>query len=138
MMRVVRSEASEASRIMALATISSFVDGLFQSQLLDAGQRAEVRQLQEKARDSRGLAQQLLRREWLTAFQINQIFQGNGAGLLLGPEADGSADSLFRQTGARLDGISCSGWACQAGNFSVRVPPAAPGDRCLSLWSPCG
>jgi serine/threonine-protein kinase len=70
---------------MSSATISSFVEGLFLSQVLDKEQREEVIQLQESSRDARTLAQELLRREWLTAFQINQIFLGKGGGLQLGP-----------------------------------------------------
>jgi serine/threonine-protein kinase len=70
---------------MPLATLASFVDGIFQSQILDAEQRDEVRRLQDEVENPRALAQLLLRREWLTAYQINQIFQGKGAGLTLGP-----------------------------------------------------
>ncbi len=70
---------------MAAATISTFVEGLFQSQLLDAEQQDEVLRLQETMQNARELAQDLLRREWLTAYQINQIFQGKGQELILGP-----------------------------------------------------
>ncbi len=70
---------------MALATLASFVDGIFQSQVLDAEQCDEVRRLQSDVENARELAQVLLRREWLTAYQINQIFQGKAAGLTLGP-----------------------------------------------------
>lgn len=70
---------------MALATLASFVDGIFQSQILDVEQREEVRRLQADVENPRELAQLLLQREWLTAFQVNQIFQGKGAGLTLGP-----------------------------------------------------
>ena len=38
---------------MALATISSFVDGVIQSQLLDAEQRDEVLRLQETLQEPR-------------------------------------------------------------------------------------
>ena len=70
---------------MAAATISTFVEGLFQSQLLDAEQQDEVLRLQETVQNVRELAQDLLRREWLTAYQINQIFLGRGQDLILGP-----------------------------------------------------
>jgi eukaryotic-like serine/threonine-protein kinase len=70
---------------MPLVTISSFVEGLLQSQLLDADQRAEVLELQDRLSEPRQLAQELLKRGWLTPFQINQIFQGKGRGLILGP-----------------------------------------------------
>ena len=70
---------------MSLDKLTSFVDGLLRSQLLDAPQRDEVLRLTKTVQHARDLAQELLRRDWLTAFQINQIFQGKGAGLTLGP-----------------------------------------------------
>lgn len=70
---------------MALATLASFVDGIFQSEVLSAEQCDEVRRLRLDVANPRELAQLLLKREWLTAYQINQIFQGKGAALTLGP-----------------------------------------------------
>ena len=70
---------------MALATLASFVEGIRQSQVLSAEQCDEVDRLQQDVETPRELAQILLGREWLTAYQINQIFQGNGAALTLGP-----------------------------------------------------
>lgn len=70
---------------MAVATVSQFADGVLQSQLLDDAQRSEVQRLQSSARDTRAFAQDLLRREWLTAYQINQILKGRNDGLVLGP-----------------------------------------------------
>ena len=70
---------------MPAAKSSSFVDGLLQSQLLDAEQSEELQRLNAAMPDSRALAQELLRRDWLTAFQVNQIFQGNARDLVLGP-----------------------------------------------------
>ncbi len=67
------------------ANLANFVDGILQSQILDAEQCDEVRRLQGEVESPRELAQQLLRRDWLTAYQINQIFQGKGTGLTLGP-----------------------------------------------------
>src|ERR1051325_5925811 len=69
---------------MALLSLASFVDGLFSSDLLDAAQREQVQRLKDTAKDTRELAEELLRRDWLTAYQVNQIFQGKGAGLNLG------------------------------------------------------
>jgi serine/threonine protein kinase len=77
--------AIEAFIDMPLANIDTFVDGLNQSHLLDAEQREEVARLQLKVGDSRELAQELLRRDWLTAYQVNQLLQGKGAGLTIGP-----------------------------------------------------
>jgi serine/threonine protein kinase len=70
---------------MPLPTINNFVECVLQNQLLDAEQREELIQLQATAADTRALAQELLHRDFLTAFQINQIFLGNGSGLTMGP-----------------------------------------------------
>jgi serine/threonine protein kinase len=70
---------------MPVATISKFVDGVLRTQLLDAEQRDELQRLQSSFRDTRQLAQELLRRDWLTAYQVNQILQGKGDELILGP-----------------------------------------------------
>ena len=70
---------------MPLPSINTFVDSVLQSRLLDAEQCAEVQRLQPTCEDARALAQELLRRDWFTAYQINQIFQGKGDDLSLGP-----------------------------------------------------
>jgi serine/threonine-protein kinase len=38
-----------------------------------------------KSGDSRALARELVERNWITSYQANQILQGRGAGLVLGP-----------------------------------------------------
>jgi eukaryotic-like serine/threonine-protein kinase len=70
---------------MVIQPIATFVDGVLQSQLLEAAQCDEVQRLCTSMDDSRELARELMRRDWLTAYQVNQIFQGKGAGLILGP-----------------------------------------------------
>ena len=70
---------------MPVATISKFVDGVLRTQLLDAEQGDELQRLQSSVGNTRQLAQELLRRDWLTAYQVNQIIKGNGGGLILGP-----------------------------------------------------
>src|SRR5438445_10428454 len=70
---------------MAAVTVSDFVAGVLQSQLLDEAQRIEVERMRACVHDTREFAQDLLRREWLTAYQINQILKGNGDSLILGP-----------------------------------------------------
>ncbi|MBI3410723.1 MAG: serine/threonine protein kinase [Planctomycetes bacterium] len=69
---------------MANAAVARFVELLVQSQLLENGQREEVARLQDQCADARGLAQELVRREWLTPFQVYQLAQGKGATLVLG------------------------------------------------------
>jgi serine/threonine-protein kinase len=53
-------------------------------QLLEPEQLVEADRLQQRHTDPRLLAKELLHRGWLTPFQINQIFQGRGADLVLG------------------------------------------------------
>ena len=99
---------------MALATLASFVEGIRQSQVLSAEQCDEVDRLQQDVETPRELAQILLRREWLTAYQINQIFQGNG-----------SAASRSGRTSC-WNGSARGGW----GRFS------RPGRNCSIASSP--
>jgi WD40 repeat protein/serine/threonine protein kinase len=70
---------------MTITTTPSLVDALRQSRLLDPKQLEEVtRALQTQYPDPRLLARELMKRNWVTAFQINQLFQGKGQELLLG------------------------------------------------------
>ncbi|MBL8799878.1 MAG: protein kinase [Planctomycetia bacterium] len=71
---------------MSLVTTNNLVDLLSRSPLLSMTQQGElVRDLQVRAPDARALARQLLERGWLTSFQLNQLFQGRGGDLILGP-----------------------------------------------------
>src|SRR6266545_2763577 len=70
---------------MAIASVASLVDTLRQHQLLEEPQRQEaVGGLQRQFADPRELARELLRRGWLTAYQINQLFLGRETELVLG------------------------------------------------------
>jgi serine/threonine protein kinase/WD40 repeat protein len=64
---------------------SPFVDHVLENQLLDAVQREEFVRLQATISDPRELARELLRREWLTAYQVNQLLQGKTENLAVGP-----------------------------------------------------
>src|SRR5262245_41178714 len=71
--------------MMALDSIGQFVDLLLSSRILPQEQLTVVtRELLARIRDSRGLAKELLQRGWLTVYQVNQLFQGNGRDLVLG------------------------------------------------------
>lgn len=70
---------------MAFATYQQFCDGVLRSTLLEAEPRAEFATLQTKFTEARDLAQELIRRDWLTAFQANQVFQGKWQNLVIGP-----------------------------------------------------
>src|SRR5262245_25940523 len=70
---------------MPIASVASFVDSLRQSRLLEPDQLAEIEQsLQKQFPDPRGLARELINRDWLTPYQINQLFQDHGQDLVLG------------------------------------------------------
>src|SRR5262245_7475692 len=65
--------------------LNAFVQAIAQSHALDAEQLAEVRQFAPSFPDDpRGLAAELLKRRWLTPFQINRLNAGRGMELLLG------------------------------------------------------
>jgi serine/threonine protein kinase len=70
---------------MPRATLDAFTEGVIQSQLLSPEQCEEVVRLKKETPGPRELAQELLRRDWLTAYQVNQIFQDNGPNLIIGP-----------------------------------------------------
>ncbi len=65
-------------------SVAGLVDALTQNSLLGASQRGELAALQGHFREPRGLARELLRRDWLTPFQVNQLFAGRGPELVLG------------------------------------------------------
>ena len=70
---------------MGIATADSLVATLCELGLVDPGQGDELRQLAGGRSDARDLARHLIQREVVTAFQVNQILQGKGKQLLLGP-----------------------------------------------------
>jgi WD40 repeat protein/serine/threonine protein kinase len=70
---------------MPIASVANLVVALRQSRLLSPAQIDEVvRDLQARFQEPKSLARELLQRGWLTAFQINQLFQGSAQDLVLG------------------------------------------------------
>jgi serine/threonine protein kinase len=70
---------------MSFASVSNFVKYLSQSPLLQSYQCDELtRSLGKRHADVRDLARELIRRDWLTPYQINQLLQGKGDDLVLG------------------------------------------------------
>src|SRR5262249_24931651 len=70
---------------MAIASTASFVEELRQQQLLEQDQLEEIaRDPKIRALDLRPMARELVRRGWLTVYQVNQVLQGRGADLVLG------------------------------------------------------
>jgi serine/threonine-protein kinase len=71
---------------MALATCGDMVDNLRRLQLLDSPQQKElVETLPRRFEDPRDLARELMRRDWLTLFQVNHLLQNCGEELQFGP-----------------------------------------------------
>lgn len=71
---------------MAIDSVSALVGALANSRLLTPDQQQEmVRFFQPRCRSARDLARELLRRGWLTVFQVNQLLQHGGQDLALGP-----------------------------------------------------
>ena len=71
---------------MTIRSSDALVATLSSTQLLTAVQQAELNdRLQPKHREPRDLARQLLKRGWLTSFQVNQIFLGRASELVVGP-----------------------------------------------------
>jgi serine/threonine protein kinase len=69
---------------MPNVSIASFVDILSTRHLLEPRQLAEASGLGARLTESKALAGELIRRGWLTPFQVNQIFQGRHLELTLG------------------------------------------------------
>src|SRR5262245_12377451 len=70
---------------MVISSTTSLIGALRQYHLLDPEQLEEVmHRLQGQFTEPRALAGELITRGWLTPYQINQLFQGNGAALELG------------------------------------------------------
>src|SRR6516225_4932024 len=70
---------------MPSASAASLVDALRQLRLLEPAQLEElVRGMAGRFPEPKALAGELLRRGWLTPYQVNQLLQGRGSDLLLG------------------------------------------------------
>jgi len=74
------------ARVMSPPTPLSLADALADSGLLEPAQRDELRQtLSKRFSGSQALALELLRRNWVTSFQVEQLLAGKGKDLVLGP-----------------------------------------------------
>src|SRR5262245_19602348 len=69
---------------MAGVCAHGFVEALSASRVLEHDQRDALGELAVRFPAPRDLAQELMRRGWLTAYQVNQLFLGRGSELLLG------------------------------------------------------
>jgi serine/threonine protein kinase len=71
--------------VLALATCDNMVADLCRLALLDAAQAEEAAALGLQCADGRELAKTLVRRGWLTVFQVNKLLQYHANDLLIGP-----------------------------------------------------
>jgi serine/threonine protein kinase len=70
---------------MAIGTVAALVDELRRYRLLEANQLAELTpRLLARFADPKALARELVKRGWVTPYQVNQLFLGRGHELLLG------------------------------------------------------
>ncbi len=68
-----------------MTAVAGFTESLRELPLLDDAQRAELTgELQGRFPEQRALAVELIRRGWLTPFQVNMLAQGRGRQLVLG------------------------------------------------------
>ncbi len=68
---------------MARTTVTTFIEALCHLPLLEPSQAAQVPALAQQFPDVKSLAQELVRRGWLTAFQATQLAKGRAHELLL-------------------------------------------------------
>jgi serine/threonine protein kinase len=69
---------------MPPATPAQLLDTMRSLHLLDAAQLGSAAQLQTKLGGTKELIRELVRRGWLTTYQVNELAQGRGSNLLLG------------------------------------------------------
>ncbi len=71
---------------MPVSSVEELASILRQYPLLEPAQRDEtLGALKNQFSDAKALARELVKRGWLTPFQVNQVFQGRAADLVLGP-----------------------------------------------------
>ncbi|MBX9678073.1 MAG: serine/threonine protein kinase [Gemmataceae bacterium] len=93
---------------MTPANSTELLDWLVRNQFLAPDRGNEVRAQVAAFPDAHGLCKELLRRDWLTPYQVNQLLQGKGDSLMFGPNrvlsrlGEGAMGTVFKAWNTRL------------------------------------
>jgi serine/threonine protein kinase/formylglycine-generating enzyme required for sulfatase activity len=96
---------------MADLTAPTVIEFVRHNELLTPAQAQELSKLQAQFPDVRALVGELVRRGWLTPYQANQLLQGHGADLVLGPYrllqrlGEGGMGQVFTARHVRMDRV---------------------------------
>src|SRR5262249_23459458 len=102
----------EFDPFMAIDSVAALLDALRQFPLLEVGRQDETeRDLAPRFSDPRALARELINRNWLSPYQVNQLFQGKGADLVLGSYVlmerlgEGGMGQVFKARHQKMDRV---------------------------------